>query len=321
MAFSRKQVLQPHVLDLNDVVAGADRMLRRIIGEDVELEAALAPNVGRVLADRGQLEQVIVNLAVNARDAMPEGGKLTIETQDVELGADYAETHPEVRPGPYVLLAMTDTGIGMDAATLGRIFEPFFTTKQERGTGTGTIHGLRDRSAKRRAHLGDSEPRRGTTFKIYLPRAPEDAPLSDPAHSVCPARAKDGSETILVVEDNDQVRSFIVSVLCRAGYAVAHASNAVEALRVADQTAGPIHVLLTNVVMPGLSGPELAARVLASRPQMKVIYMSGYTDNAIVRQGVLERGIHFLPKPLDPNRLLSQLRDVLDTDVVNSRPM
>jgi len=251
---------------------------------------------------------------------MPEGGKLTIETDNAELGPDYAMSHPEVKPGKYVVLAMTDTGVGMDAATLGRIFEPFFTTKQERGTGLGlsTVYGIVRQSG---GHIWVySEPRRGTTFKIHLPRAPEGAPVSDRRSSLRPSRPKDGSETILVVEDNDQVRAFLLSVLSRAGYAVACASNAVEALRLADQTAGPIHVLLTDVVMPGLSGPDLAARLLASRPATKVVYMSGYTDNAIVHQGILERGIHFLAKPIDPNRLLSMVREVLEAEASVRHP-
>ena len=293
LAFSRKQVLQPKVLELNAVVTEVEKMLRRLIGEDIELAATLDLALGRVKADPGQIEQIILNLAVNARDAMPQGGRLTLRTANVTLDQAYARQHRGARPGPHVLLAVSDTGVGMDAETQSHIFEPFFTTKDAgKGTGLGlsTVYGIVKQSGG--TIWVESAPGRGTTFEIYLPLV-EKAAASGELHPALPAPPPGGTETILVVEDEMSVRRLAAEFLGSNGYTVLEAQDGGEALQVCEEHRGPIHLLITDVVMPGMSGWELAVRLAGRRPEMKVIYMSGYTDDAIVQHGVLEEGIIF----------------------------
>jgi PAS domain S-box-containing protein len=311
LAFSRRQILQPKVIGLNAVVAEMDNMLRRLIGEDIDLYTVLDPGLWKVKADPGQVEQVIVNLAVNARDAMPEGGKMTIETANVHIDEAYASGHVAIRPGPYVMLALSDTGAGMDAETMSRVFEPFFTTKEKgKGTGLGlsTVYGIVKQSG---GYIWVySEPGRGTTFKIYLPRTEGEVEARTPA--AAPPERTRGSETILLVEDEDAVRPLIREVLERNGYTVLSAGNGEEALRVAGRHEGEIQLMVCDVVMPGMSGVELSRRIAPVRPDMKVLYMSGYTDNAIVHHGVLDPGTAFLEKPFTPDALARKVRSVLD---------
>jgi two-component system cell cycle sensor histidine kinase/response regulator CckA len=310
LAFSRKQVLQPTVMSLNETVRDMDRMLRRIIGEDIELRTILAPDLGLVEADAGQIEQVIMNLAVNARDAMPVGGKLTIETANAELDEGYSRAHIAVIPGSYVMLSVSDTGVGMTKEVQGQIFEPFFTTKEiGKGTGLGlsTVYGIVKQS---KGNIWVySEPGKGTTFKIYLPRV---------ERSIYTKKKRDkkagpvtGSETILIVEDDEMVRNFTARVLKGCGYRVLVAADGEEAVRVSGTHEGPIHLMLTDVVMPGMSGQELGERLGASRPGIKALYMSGYADNAIVHHGVLDPEKAFLPKPFTPDALGRKVREVL----------
>ncbi len=313
LAFSRKQVLQPKVLDLNAVVAEMGKMLPRLIGENISLMISAAPSLGRVKADPGQIEQVILNLAVNARDAMPQGGKLTIETANVELDEAYAREHLTARPGPHVMLAVSDTGCGMDPETQSHIFEPFFTTKElGRGTGIGlaTVYGIVKQSG---AWIWVySEVGKGSTFKIYLPRVDD-----EPEKAERPTKAlvgiNRGSETVLVVEDNESLRQLTCEFLASTGYTVLVAQDGSEAIRIAEQHTGPVHLLLTDVVMPGLSGSELAQRLARLRPDIKVLYASGYAGDAILQQGVLEEGASFLPKPFTRNALAQKVREVLET--------
>jgi CheY-like chemotaxis protein len=310
LAFSRQQVLAPRVVNLNAVVEGLQKILRRVIGEDVELAAALAPDLGAVKADVGQLEQVLMNLTVNARDAMPTGGKLTIETANVEHEPEYALEREAAAVGRFVMFAVTDTGVGMDEATKAKIFEPFFTTKEAgKGTGLGlaTVYGIVKQSGG--FIWVYSEPGNGTSFKIYLPRI--DAPVEGvkTAGSLSVPR---GTETVLLVEDAAAVRAVAKQVLERQGYTVLEAPDGEVALHVAQKHRGPIHLLLTDVVMPVLSGRRLAEQLALVRPDMKVLYASGYTDDSVVRHGILEAGTAYLQKPFTPDSLARKVREVLD---------
>jgi len=310
LAFSRQQVLAPVVLSVNDLVDDVDKMLRRLVGEDVELRLTLARDAGNLRADPGQLQQVIMNLVVNARDAMPTGGKLLIETADAELTEQYAELHQAVIPGRYVMLAVSDTGVGMDAQTKARIFEPFFTTKEKgKGTGLGlsTVYGIVKQSG---GYVWVySEPGHGTTFKVYLPRV--DAP-AEPQAPPREAATVTGTETILLAEDDEILRPLTKGLLAKLGYTVLEAESAEQALAVAGARQGPIHLLVADVVMPGASGRELARRLAQSRPETRVLYVSGYTDDAIVHHGMLEPGLKFLQKPFTPAALARKVREVLD---------
>jgi nitrogen-specific signal transduction histidine kinase len=311
LAFGRKQIIQPRIINFNELISGMEKMLRRLLGEDLDLITLLDPALGTVKADPGQMDQVIMNLAVNARDAMPQGGLLTIETDNVFLDEAYARDHLEVTPGPYVMLAVTDTGMGMDAATQAHIFEPFFTTKEAgKGTGLGlsTVHGIIKQSS---GHIWVySEPGRGTTFKIYLPRVEEAAMPLQPA--VAPAASLRGPETILVVEDDESLRSVICQTLRSYGYTVLEAHHGNEAILVCGRHRGPIHLVLTDVVMPGLSGGELMERLAPLGRQMKVLFMSGYTEDTAALQNLLAAGAPFLEKPFKMTTLAQKVRAVLD---------
>ncbi len=316
LAFSRRQVLQPKVLDLNSIVIGLDKLLRRLMDEDIEMLTVADQPVGAIKADPGQIEQVIMNLVVNARDAMPDGGRLIVETANVELGASYARDHATVRPGRYVMLAVSDTGTGMSAETVAHIFEPFYTTKESgRGTGLGlsTVYGIVKQSG---GYVWVySELGRGTTFKVYLPRVDEAVEALPVAKPTPQERVKMGTETVLLVEDEPDLRELTRTVLASKGYTVVEARNAEEAERLVESNGAKIHLLLTDVIMPGISGRELAKRILARQPSMRVLYMSGYTYNVIAQGGTLERGVSFLQKPFTPSALVEKVRDVLDAVV------
>lgn len=311
LAFSRKQILEPQLINLNNLIANLEKMLGRLIGEDIDLSTYLAADLATIKADPGQIEQVIVNLAINARDAMPRGGKLTIETDNINLDETYINRHRGVKAGNYVLLTISDNGVGMDEATLSRIFEPFFTTKsKDKGTGLGlaTVYGIVKQSG------GDiwvySEPGNGTVFKIYLPMVEE---------KFIAAKAKaeihqklSGSETILVVEDEEPVLAMVQEVLKQAGYQLLTARDGLDALDRVQNFKGPIHLLLTDVVMPNLSGKDLSAEIKKRHPETRICFMSGYTDNAIVHHGILDENINFIQKPFSPTALLRKVREVLD---------
>jgi two-component system cell cycle sensor histidine kinase/response regulator CckA len=308
LAFSRKQVLLPQVLDVIAVVANMEMMLRRVIGEDIDLRTFSDPATGRIRADRGQLEQVIMNLAVNARDAMAKGGKITIETLNVEFDDASARGEVASHPGSYVMVAVSDTGAGMDADTKSHIFEPFFTTK-EKGTGTGlglaTVYGIVKQSGG--FVYVYSEPGHGTTFKIYLPRVEEEP---DAPGRVAPiTKSTRGSETLLLVEDEEAVRRLAREVLLRQGYRVLEADGWPSGLEIAATHPDPIHLVVTDVVMPGMTGPEGVSRVSVLRPGIKVLYMSGYTDDALIHRGVLGTEVALLQKPFTPGDLARRVRD------------
>jgi len=312
LAFSRKQMLQPQLLDLNRLLTNVDEMLRRMIGEDIELVTHLPSGLGRVKADPGQIEQVIMNLAVNARDAMPQGGQLTLEAANVELDSSYVSSHESVLPGHYVMIAMSDTGIGMDAETQAHIFEPFFTTKgQGKGTGLGlaTTYGIVKQSE---GHIWVySEPGKGTTFKVYLPRIDQAVEVIAPTNAPVDKLSL-GCETILLVEDEEAVCSLVRGVLESRGYDVLEAKGAYDALEIGGRHKKHIHLLLTDVVMPQVSGRELAEHLAPLHPETKVLYMSGYADHAVVHHGLLEPGTVFLQKPFTPDALARKVREVLD---------
>ncbi|HEV2206055.1 MAG TPA: CHASE4 domain-containing protein [Candidatus Acidoferrales bacterium] len=311
LAFSRMQVLQPRVLDLNEVVGGMTKMFSRVIGENIEMTFVPGAKLGRVKADPGQIEQVLLNLVVNARDAMPNGGRITIETTNVQLDKEYSAKHHNIQPGSWVMLTVSDTGSGMDARTQTRIFEPFFTTKEKgKGTGLGlaTVYGVVKQSGG--FIYVYSEVNQGTTFKIYLPKVVAEVhkdvaenPAGPPPH---------GSETVLFVEDEESVRELVTDYLKAVGYNVLVASNGAQALQMAAAHAGTIEILVTDVVMPRISGRELAAQIAAARPNVKVLYISGYTDDSIFRHGVLEGGVAYLQKPFNLKAIAQKIREVLD---------
>ncbi len=313
LAFSRQQVLEPTVLALNTVVVDIEKMLRRLIGEDIELATALAPNLGNVKADRGQMEQVIMNLVVNARDAMLHGGKLTIETKNVEVDENYAFQHGHVSPGPFVMLAVTDTGIGMDTETQSRIFEPFFTTKElGKGTGLGlaTVYGVVKQSSG--FIWVHSEPGHGTTFKILLPRV--EKPVQETEQHAKSDGQQRGSETILLVEDDAALRELTLTLLAQQGYTVLVAANGHEALNIAqDKPQGQVDLLLTDVVMPRMSGPQVAEELSATHPDMKVLFTSGYTEFAHGHEQIARPGRFLIQKPFTQHELTSKVREVLQT--------
>jgi two-component system cell cycle sensor histidine kinase/response regulator CckA len=286
-------------------------MLRRLIGEDLDLVASLDPSLGNVKVDPGQVEQVLLNLAVNARDAMPEGGRLTIETRNADLDESYARQHLPVRPGPYVMLAVSDTGIGMSEEIKAHLFEPFFTTKElGKGTGLGlsTVYGIVKQSG------GNiwvySEPGQGTTFKIFFPRVEEPAQVL--VGKAAPPLRTEGTETLLLVEDSEAVRKLARDVLRARGYSILEARTGKEAIEVASAHKGPFDLLLTDIVMPEMSGRALATYLSAARPGLKVVYISGYSEDAVVHHGVLDRGTPFLSKPFTPYDLARKVREVLD---------
>jgi len=316
LAFSRKQILAPTVLNVQSVVADMERILRRLIGEDIELGTSSEQDLWLIKGDRSQIEQVIMNLAVNARDAMPSGGRLTIETANVELDDSFSNIPAVLAPGEYVMLAVTDNGIGMDSATQAHIFEPFFTTKEKgKGTGLGlaTVYGIVKQSG---GYIWVySEPGRGTAFKIYFPRIEEETSVTGRERPETRSLPR-GSEMILLVEDEKGVRELAREYLEMSGYSVIEAENGHAALELAAMHAGPIHLLMTDVVMPGISGRELAERVMQIRPGIKVLYMSGYTDQAVVRHGILQTDAVLLQKPFSLATLASKLSEILSVETV-----
>jgi CheY-like chemotaxis protein len=311
LTFSRRQINEPHVININDLLDNLKKMLGRLLGEDIALAMFLDDDLGNCFADPGQLEQVIVNLAVNARDAMPSGGKLAVETHNVDLDEEYCRSRLGTKAGPHVMLAVADQGIGMAPELQERIFEPFFTTKaKDKGTGLGlaTVYGIV------KQHQGSigvySEPNKGTVFKIYLPRVEDE--VEETAINRAVSEWPSGVETILVVEDEQIVREMVVKLLKRLGYNVLEAQNGGEALMLSEKHTAPIHLLLTDVVMPGLSGREVAERLNLIHPEMKVLFTSGYTGNIIVDHGVLRKELSFIGKPYSPEALAKKIREVLE---------
>ncbi|HEX7087016.1 MAG TPA: PAS domain S-box protein, partial [Vicinamibacterales bacterium] len=315
LAFARRQIIEPRIVDLNGLVVTVDRLLRRLVGEDVELVTVLDPELWRVRIDPGQFEQVLVNLVVNARDAMPSGGTLVIETRNVHLDEEFARQHATVQPGPHVLLAVSDTGTGMDEEVLAHIFEPFFTTKEVgKGTGLGlaTCYGIvKQNKGSIWVH---SERGVGTTFRIYLPRAEGAAAPLDAGETRAAEQPPRGTETVLLVEDELLVRNLAADALRQHGYNVLAASTGLEALDLAMQTPKPLDVLVTDVVMPQMGGPQLAERLLAERPGIKVLFISGYSDMALMRHGRLLPGTALLQKPFTPGQLVRRVRELLDAN-------
>jgi two-component system cell cycle sensor histidine kinase/response regulator CckA len=312
LAFSRQQVLELRSLNLNDLVWGMEKMLRRLLGEDLDFSIVAAPMLAKVHADPGQIEQIVMNLIVNARDAMPNGGRLTLETSNVQIDERHAAEHPGSVPGAYAVLSVIDNGVGMNAATKARIFEPFFTTK-ERGKGTGlglaTVFGIVSQS---QGHIEvESELGKGTTFKVYLPKRETNTGLTLPPPPTSVSLR--GSETILLVEDEERVRKMMCTILRRNGYNVIDATNGDEAVRISHKHAGNIHLLVTDVIMPLMGGPELAERLNASRPDTKVLFLSGYTENAQLVRGARSSRAAFLQKPVTPEALARKIREILDT--------
>ena len=319
LAFSRRQVMRSCVMNVNTTVEHTEKMLRRLIGEDIELVLSLSADIGNIKADPNHIEQAIVNLALNARDAMPKGGRITVETANTYLDETYARTHLGVKPGEFVMVAVSDTGHGMDAETRRRLFEPFFTTKEKgKGTGLGlaTVYGVVKQLG------GDiwvySEPGQGTTFKLYFPRVTETASL--PPASPVEANRAPSTETILVVEDEQAVRDLTVKILRKLGHTILAAANGAEAIEIATSYPGPIALLLTDVVMPNMSGRQVADHLLKLRPDLKVLYLSGYTDNTVIHHGVLDHGVEFLPKPFSREALARKIRDVLGSRPLPAEP-
>jgi CheY-like chemotaxis protein len=314
LAFSRQQVLEPRVVHLGEVVVGMEKMLRRLLGEDVDLIATCTSSRGKIIVDPSQMEQVIMNLAINARDAMPRGGKLLIETSDVMLDPAYALAHDGMKPGPHTVLTITDTGTGMDPATVARVFEPFFTTKpvgQGTGLGLATVFGIVQQSGGT-IHV-HSEQGVGTTFKLHFPAASN---AVDQACSLPPAEASTllrGTETILLVEDDESVRVLVRTILRKYGYDILEAQSGGDAFLLCEQHEGTIHLLLTDVVMPRMSGRQLAERLIRIRPKLEVLYMSGHMDDEVMRHGILQSTIAFIQKPITPETLARKVRSVLDS--------
>lgn len=313
LAFSRKQVLSVKTLDLNPLISDFEKILRRLLGVDIELITVLDPSLGQVMADPNQIEQILLNLAVNARDAMPEGGRLTMETANVTLDEEYARTHADVNPGQYVMFSVADTGLGMDAATLSNMFDPFFTTKAKgKGTGLGlsTVYGI---VKQHKGHVSvSSEPGRGSVFKVYLPYLTHHVE-PEPEAAIVDSQRR-GNETILVVEDEEVVRNLACELLELLGYSVLQAAHPLEAIRISQDQDRSIDLLLSDVVLPKMDGTRLYRCILEFRPQIKVLYVSGYTQDSIVDHGVLKPGVNFLAKPFTLDSLASKVREVLDTD-------
>ncbi|MCI0486919.1 MAG: response regulator [Blastocatellia bacterium] len=319
LAFSRKQVLQPKVINLNLVVADMEKMLGRLIGEDINLVTYPDPNLGRIKADPGQIEQVIMNLAVNARDAMSGGGRISIETANITLDAPHTDGHINLQSGPYVMLAVTDTGCGMDRETQSLIFEPFFTTKEKgKGTGLGlsTVYGIVHQSGG--DIVVESEPGRGATFKIFLPRVADAGEIIEQAEAL--AEVYPVSETILLVEDEEIVRNLLHDILRMKGYHVLEAANGIEALELCRRTSRTIDLMITDVVMPQMGGRELAERLAELRPETRVLYVSGYTEDEMVHHGVSQEKMNFLQKPFSPDALIQKVRHILDGSERNHSP-
>jgi two-component system cell cycle sensor histidine kinase/response regulator CckA len=310
LAFSRKQLLELKVVDVNAIVSDMERLLRPLIGEDIELVTKLTDNLGRTRADSGQLEQVLMNLVVNSKDAMPEGGKITIMTEDVTLDDSYRREHTFIKPGQYIMLSVSDTGVGMSKETQAQIFEPFFTTKEKgKGTGLGlsTVYGIVKQSGG--YVFVQSEPDRGSAFRIYLPRVDDPAETHGPTKTA--QEATNGSETVLLVEDEESVRQLVKETLAAKGYRVLEAENGKAGLEVAQGFDGKIDMVITDVVMPGMSGRELAKQLVAQRPGTKVLYLSGYTEDSVVQQDVLGSGASFLQKPFTLQTLAKKVREIL----------